>query len=181
MLADPVGEFENAYFGTPSTIGRVLIAPFLGGAAALPAPGQTIKFRTSKPNLPGDSFTISTQDLNIEETTVEDQQAALERIQVVPNPYLGASTYESGNLSRVVKFTNLPEQAATIRVFTVAGTLVKTLRKEGSSRSLSWNLETENNLPVASGMYLIHVDVDGVGERTLKLGVVQRRTQITVF
>ena len=66
-------------------------------------------------------------------------------------------------------------------MFTVAGTLVKTLRKEGTSRSLDWNLESENNLPIASGMYLIHVDIDGVGERTLKLGVVQRRTQITVY
>ena len=81
----------------------------------------------------------------------------------------------------MVRFTNLPEQAATIRIFTVAGTLVKTLRKEGTNRFLEWNLESENNLPIASGMYLIHVDIAGVGERTLKLGVVQRRTQITVY
>ncbi|OZC03809.1 hypothetical protein BSZ36_12925 [Rubricoccus marinus] len=148
---------------------------------AFPEEGTIFRLSTSKPNQPGDVFTLDTSGNQLLAGSAEDAVAALENIQVVPNPYLGASTYETGNLSRVVRFTNLPEQASTIRVFTVAGTLVKTLRKEGSSRSLDWNLETENNLPVASGMYLIHVDVEGVGERTLKLGVVQRRTQITVF
>ena len=181
MLADPVDEFENGFFGTPSTIGRVLIAPFAGGAYALPAPGQAIRFTTSKPNLPGDSFTITAEGLGFQAATPEQLQAALETIQVVPNPYLGASDYETGNTSRVVRFTNLPEAAATVRIYTVSGTLVQTLRKEGASRSLDWNLETSNNLPVASGMYLIHIDVEGLGERVLKFGVVQRRTRISEF
>lgn len=148
---------------------------------ALPEAGTTFRIITTKPNQPGDRFAISTADLQIADPSMESQVAALSNIQIVPNPYLGASNYESGNLSKVARFTNLPEEAATIRIFTVAGTLVKTLRKEGSSRSLDWNLETENNLPIASGMYLIHIDIDGVGERTLKFGVVQRRTEITIF
>jgi hypothetical protein len=126
-------------------------------------------------------FTINTADQQLTTPSAADQEAALDAIAAVPNPYLGSSSYETGNLSRVIRFTNLPEQVATIRIFTVSGSLVQTLRKEGSNRSLDWNLETSNNLPVASGMYLVHVDIEGVGERTLKIGVVNRRTQVTIF
>ncbi|HIG75681.1 MAG TPA: T9SS type A sorting domain-containing protein [Bacteroidetes bacterium] len=161
-------------------IQRQVFADF-AGTGELPGSGTIVRMLTTKPNLPGDVFRVSTSG---SEFVVGDEAAtreAIENIQVVPNPYLGTSDYETGNLSRVVRFTNLPDEAATIRIYTVAGTLVKTLRKEGQSRSLDWNLETENNLPVASGMYLIHVEIDGIGEKVLKLGVVQRRTQIDVF
>lgn len=148
---------------------------------ALPEQGTIFRIVTLKPNQPGDVYSLNTDGSQLIDGSAEDAVAALESINVVPNPYLGASTYESGNLSRVARFTNLPEQASTIRIYTVAGTLIKTLRKEGPSRSLDWDLTTENDLPVASGMYLIHINIEGVGERTLKFGVVQRRTQITVF
>jgi hypothetical protein len=155
------------------------------GAATCNAPrpenGSVFRIVTNNPNQAGDVFRFNTAGLQPTAATAESQQEALDRIAAVPNPYYGTSTYETGNLSRVIRFTNLPEQIATIRIFTVSGSLVQTLRKEGSSRSLDWNLETSNNLPVASGMYLVHVDVEGVGERTLKIGVINRRTQITVF
>ena len=148
---------------------------------AFPEVGTIFRMVTSKPNQPNDEFVLSTAGSEFLEGTGEDAVAALENIQAVPNPYLGGSNYETGNLSRVMRFTNLPTEAATIRIYTVAGTLVKTLRKDGPSPSLDWNLETENNLPVASGMYLVHIDIAGVGERVLKVGIVQRRTEITVF
>lgn len=166
---------------------RMVLVALNGGAGApnynpaLPEPGTVFRIETLKGVGPGSVYSINTADLELTTPTQETQEQALERIQVVPNPYFGSSNYESGNLSRVVRFTNLPPQATTIRIYTVAGTLVRTLRKEGVSRSLDWNLETENNLPVASGMYLIHFDVEGVGEQIRKFGVIQRRTAITVF
>ena len=139
---------------------------------------RVIRFKTTRA---GDVYTINTGDFRTTESTETTRVDALERIEAVPNPYLGTSEYESGNLSRVIRFTNLPEETATIRIFTVSGSLVNTLRKDGPGRSLDWNLETSNNLPVASGMYLVHVDIEGVGERTLKVGIVNRRTQISIF
>lgn len=147
----------------------------------LPETGTIFRIETLKGVGPGSVYSIDTSNRQLTTPTGESQAQALERIQVVPNPYMGTSAYETGNLSRVVRFTNLPPQATTIRIYTVAGTLVRTLRKEGASRSMDWNLETENNLPVASGMYLIHFDVEGVGEQIRKFGVIQRRTAITVF
>ena len=166
---------------------RMVLVSFNGGAVpgpyaqTVPEPGTVFRIVTLKPNLVGDTFEITTADQALTAATPEGQVAALDRIAAVPNPYLGQSAYETGNLSRIVRFTNLPEQAVTVRIYTISGSLVQTLRKDGPSRSLDWNLESSNNLPVASGMYLVHVDVAGVGERTLKLGVVERRTRITIF
>ena len=167
---------------------RMTLVNFNGGVAftgpfnaTMPEPGTTFRLVTAKPNLVGDSFRISTTAEAVTAITPEGQQAALDRIAAVPNPYYGQSAYETGNLSRVVRFTNLPPETTTIRIYTVSGSLVQTLRKDGGSRSLDWDLTTVNNLPVASGMYLVHVDVEGVGERTLKLGIVNRRPQVNVF
>lgn len=150
-------------------------------ATLLPEPGTIFRITSQKGIGPGSVFTIDTSNRQLTAATDASREEALEQIQIVPNPYMGSSSYETGNTSRVIRFTNLPPQATTIRIYTVAGTLVKTLQKEGNSRSFDWNLETENDLPVASGMYFVHVDVENVGERILKLGVVQRRTSITVF
>ena len=159
-----------------------LLLTDLAGDGTTPEAGTTIRFLTApKPVLTeGDSFQIDTAPIAFETGRDDIAQEALDLIGIVPNPYMGRSAYETNNLDRVVRFINLPDQA-TIRIYTVAGTLIRTLQKDGPSRSLDWDLNTHNQLPVASGMYLIHVDVPGVGEKVLKFGVVNRRNRITVF
>ena len=162
---------------------------FNAGAVANPAayvqqrPEDGTIFRLSrlKPSLAGDVYVIETRGRENTAPSDSSRSASLDLIAAVPNPYLGGSEYESNNVDRVMRFTNLPEDVTTIRIFTVSGSLVNTLVKEGSSRTLDWNLETSNNLPVASGMYLAHVQVEGGGERTLKLGIINRRTLIRAF
>jgi hypothetical protein len=154
-----------------------------------PPAGTTVRFITApKPDLAppspfqevGDRVVFDTAPIQFQTGVQEAAEEALDLIGIVPNPYMGVSAYETDNLDRVVRFINLPERA-TISIYTVAGTLIRTLQKEGPSRSLDWDLNTHNQLPVASGMYLIHVDVPGVGEKVLKFGVVNRKTRITVF
>ena len=99
----------------------------------------------------------------------------------MPNPYKGASAYEVGQFTDEVRFTNLPD-VATIRVFTLNGTLIKTINKQSPGvATIPWNLTTDQNLPIASGMYLIHVEVPGVGSHTIKFGVVRKRVQLNVY
>ena len=114
---------------------------------------------------------------------VARQRELRDEIGIVSNPYKGASTYEVSQLVDEVRFTNLPEDtAAKIRVFTLNGTLLKTLDKvPNGSASLKWDVTTDDNLPLASGMYLIHVDVPGVGERVLKFAYIKKRTQLNTF
>ncbi|MBG39248.1 MAG: hypothetical protein CL857_04915, partial [Cryomorphaceae bacterium] len=92
---------------------------------------------------------------------------ALDIINVVPNPYYAFSEYERNRLETKVKITNLPEQC-TVKIFTVNGKLVREFKKDSPITSLDWDLTNFKAIPVASGIYLIHVSVPNVGERVLK-------------
>ena len=148
--------------------------------AMLPETGTVFRIATFKPSSAGNVFTVSTAGFGTTPMSQADQEAALETIGIVPNPYKGASAYERSQLTDQVRFTNMPD-AATIRIFTLNGSLIKTIEKNSTERFITWNLTTETNLPVASGMYLVHVDVPGVGERVIKFGVVKKRIQLGVF
>jgi hypothetical protein len=107
-------------------------------------------------------------------TGSQDQlKEALDIINIVPNPYYAFSEYERNRLETKVKITNLPEQC-TVRIYTVNGKLVRTFKKDSPITSLDWNLTNHVNIPVASGIYLIHVSVPEVGERVLKAFISMR-------
>ncbi|MDG1148592.1 MAG: T9SS type A sorting domain-containing protein, partial [Crocinitomicaceae bacterium] len=93
--------------------------------------------------------------------------SALDLINVVPNPYYAYSQYERNRLDTRVKITNLPERC-TVKIYSTNGKLVRTFKKDNSITSIDWDLNNHKNIPVAGGVYLIHVDVPGVGEKVLK-------------
>ncbi|HRU62337.1 MAG TPA: hypothetical protein P5565_12775, partial [Bacteroidia bacterium] len=47
--------------------------------------------------------------------------------------------------------------------------------------SLEWDLKNTKGIPVASGMYIIHVEAPGIGERTLKWFGVMRPLDLDTF
>jgi len=112
--------------------------------------------------------------------TTANQKADINLINAVPNPYYGANAYERNQFNRVIRFTNLP-RTATIRIFNLLGDLVRTIRKDDGSTSTDWNLQNENGLPVASGMFIAHVEVPGIGERVLKLAVILAQERLDNF
>ncbi len=91
---------------------------------------------------------------------------------VFPNPYIGFNPQELNKYARFVTFTHLPRKA-TVRVFNLAGVLVRTLLKDDTSQFFQWDLRNEDGFPVAAGMYLVYIDMPEVGKtKTLKLGVI---------
>ena len=75
----------------------------------------------------------------------------------------------------------MPE-TATIKIFNLAGDLVRTLRKtDASSSIIEWDLLTENRLPVASGVYVYHIDVPGAGSTMGKLVVFMEKERLSNF
>jgi hypothetical protein len=92
---------------------------------------------------------------------------ALDLINVVPNPYFSYSAYENNTLDNIVKITNLP-QNCVISIYTVNGTLIRRFQKDDPKTSLDWDLKNQRNVPIASGLYLIHVNVPDVGEKIVK-------------
>lgn len=130
------------------------------------------------PNDPSQNQWYPLYSFNMDDiATVTDDQtmadSALALINVVPNPYYAYSNYEPTKLDKLVKITNLPDQC-TINIYTVSGTLVRTFKKDSPITDVDWDLTNYKKVPIASGVYLIHVDVPGVGERVLKwFGVIR--------
>ena len=125
-------------------------------------------------------YEFSTKDLMSSEGVDSVAVDALDLINVVPNPYYGYSGYEKSQLDNRIKITNLPTNA-TIRIYTVNGTLVKTIKKSDVLTSSDWDLNNNYGIPVASGLYVIHVDAEGVGEKILKWFGVLRPIDLDTF
>ncbi len=133
--------------------------------------GDVIHVNYQNPIQPGiDQFSFSTAGL--EKTTfVESEKSDIDKIQVVPNPYYGYHSGEMNPFDRWVQFTYLPERC-TIRIFDLTGTMVRKLEKnDPTTPFLQWNLENEYELPVASGIYVYHVDIPDMGEKIGKIAV----------
>ncbi|MEZ4918829.1 MAG: hypothetical protein R2792_06940 [Saprospiraceae bacterium] len=99
---------------------------------------------------------------------------ALDSIKMVPNPYYGFSQYETSANSGSVKITNLPAKCI-VSIYTLDGKFIRQFKRDEQyqayqqiSPALEWDLKNSYGADVASGVYLIHVQAPGMGERTLK-------------
>ncbi len=142
-----------------------------------PVPGDIYTIKTSKPFKTGDYFSFTTKPITSDNALAKDQ---LSKINVVPNPYLGAAAWERRNLNstgrgeRRIDFINLPA-SCTIRIYTMAGSLVKTIVKDSpvSNGAVSWNLVSDDGMEIAYGIYIYHVEAPGVGEHVGKFAVIK--------
>jgi hypothetical protein len=105
----------------------------------------------------------------------------VEKINIFPNPYYGTHYREVTREGKYVTFSHLPAKA-TIRIFDLAGVLVKTIDKDDLSQFIRWNLQNENNYPVASGIYVVYIDMPGLGvSKILKLAIIQEEQILRVY
>ncbi|MFT4662490.1 MAG: hypothetical protein ACI8XB_002780 [Patiriisocius sp.] len=123
-------------------------------------------------------FKIDSESTSLENAVVASD--ALELINVVPNPYYAFSFYENSRLDNRVKFINLPEEC-TIKIFNTAGTLVRTLGKDNPLTFLEWDLNNENNISIAGGAYIIHIEAPGIGSTVIKWFGVTRKLDLDNF
>jgi len=130
------------------------------------------------PNTVNDVFEITAPSAPA--YSVETAKSDLELVNAVPNPYFGASPLEKEITEAFITFTRLPKEC-TIRIFTVAGDLIRTLKKNDDSPYLRWDLRNEAGVPVASGIYIVHVEAPGIGSKVLKVVVFQREERLRYF
>lgn len=129
-------------------------------------------------------YTFNTSDIFTEVNNADKIKSALDLINVVPNPYYAYSTYERGRIDNIVRITNLPNKCK-IKIFTLNGTLIRTFDRDVSGQEdinveeseyirskrlpfQDWDMKNQSGITVASGLYIIHIDVPGVGEKILK-------------
>jgi hypothetical protein len=138
---------------------------------------SSVVWQMSKPNSSADTFTFSTAGLEMESNDFDP-----DRISVWPNPYYGYNPEERDALDRRVMFSHLPtEGPATIRIFALDGTLVRTIKhNDMGSQHTYWDMKNNFELPVASGMYVAHVETNH-GDKILKLAVIQPEQRLDVY
>ena len=119
-----------------------------------------------------DKFAFSTEGLG-ETYSATKAAADVEKINVFPNPYYAQNSLEPDRFNRFVTFTHMPPQA-TVRIFNLAGVQVRKLEKNDNSSYFQWDLQNESQLPVASGMYIAHIDMPKLNKtKILKIMVIQ--------
>ena len=149
-------------------------------AAQRPANGNIIRIISTKPNTPNDRFQINTAAY-APIASAALAKASANKVGVFPNPYYTQNGAEIDKFAKFVTFNNLPPKA-TIKIFNLAGHLVKTLEKNDDSQFLRWGLVNERNFPVASGIYICRVDMPDVGVlKIVKLAVIHEQEILDIF
>lgn len=144
-----------------------------------PKPGDKFRIYTKRPFKTGDYFSFTTKASSVNNSLANKE---LSKITVVPNPYIATASWEqrtlftTGRGERKIDFTNLPAKC-TIKIYTIAGALVKTLYKDNTKLnnggSISWNLVSDDGMDIAYGIYIFHVDAPGIGEYIGKFAVIK--------
>ncbi len=177
----------------PTTTDRRLVfsmvdwvnVPVLAEDETLLSTDVKVRLRVGKPygNLVNDnsnggapSYTFNTQN-TIQNRTGDDEadkKNALELINVVPNPYYAYSSYEPDRNSGRIRFTNLPA-VAVVTIYSTNGLLIRRFSKSDPAITyIEWDLRNSSRIPVATGVYIVHVNCPGLGEKSLKwMGVMR--------
>jgi hypothetical protein len=127
-------------------------------------------------------YRFETESVAVEDFSADKAKSDLDLIQVVPNPYYayaGGPGYENNALDTRVKITNLPEQC-TIYIYNVSGTLIRKITKDEEKTSVDWDLNNSAGVPIAGGVYIIHVSTDN-GDKVIKWFGGQRIPDLNVF
>ena len=100
--------------------------------------------------------------------------SGMDKIKVVPNPYVMTNMMEEAvtnpylNQRRKLLFTHIPAECI-IKIFTVSGVLVDEIKvnNEPDQGIIHWDMLTRENLEIAAGMYIYHIESSVTGESKL--------------
>ncbi len=112
-------------------------------------------------------FTFSTRGLQAETSMSDVLQDALETINITPNPYYWGNHYGNYTYNDYVRVINLPKNA-NISIYNSSGCLIRKITKNDTNSYYQWDMTDKNGNIIPHGMYIIHVEIPGVGEKVLK-------------
>ncbi len=143
-----------------------------------PTEGDVYQLTIAVPYNENDVYTFVT-DSSFIDLTKQSSDYANEKPYVVPNPYLGMASFEqapyaqTGRGDRRIEFRALPVNS-TVRIYTVTGELVQTLHQDtGFQDYITWNMRSKDNLEVAPGLYIFHVEAPGEPDFIGKFAIIK--------
>ena len=132
--------------------------------------GDVTHLSVDKPYEDGDMFTFRAQTVT---EMSEVTQATLEKVMVVPNPYIVTADWETDINHKSLHFTHLPNECV-IKIFTLTGELVYTiLHNDIFSGQESWNLRSMNRQEIAPGLYVFVVETPNHEKQVGKFAVIR--------
>jgi len=151
IIADTL--FTNEAFSFDGIQGQVSFT-----ASQPPSAGNKFSVEVVKPIAPNllDKYEFAIQGSSVSKSEVKK---SLNKIRVVPNPYLVSSLYEPefGELRkeplRQIQFINLPPEC-TIYIFTLDADRIKTIYHESTNGTEVWDLRAESGREIAPGIYI---------------------------
>jgi len=137
-----------------------------------PEKGSVVRIITNKTNQLNDEFTFTAPKV-----ASTDIAADVQKVNIFPNPYMGYHDLEGTDsvlpLPKYVTFNHLPVSGeVTFRVFNMAGTMVSNFMKTSTTQYQQWDMRNSDNFPLASGVYIIHIDMGSLGTKVLKFAMV---------
>ena len=144
--------------------------------SSYPDPGDKYSIEFERPFWSTDTIHFRTNSSS-DQIDIENENLSLDRIKVVPNPYVGTNIYEESilnsdfNQRRKLMFTHLPARCK-IKIFTISGILVDEINVFNSTNNgiAYWDLLTNEGLEIAAGMYIFHVESFSEGSKGVKVG-----------
>jgi hypothetical protein len=140
-----------------------------------PPEGAVFDVKSSKPFAKGDLYQFTSKAVKYDAGTAKSM---LDRIYVVPNPYVAYSSFEAPGATsgkrgeNRLQFRNLPPQC-TIRIYTMIGELVATIVKDDQTSIATWNVLSNEGQRLAYGVYIFHVEAPGVGEKIGRFALIK--------
>jgi len=139
--------------------------------AEMPQPGDVFRIDFKRPFASFDSVmfrVVSPEEKGLK--TEED----LDRIRVVPNPYIITNTMEPAvrnnnlNQRRRLMFVHVPG-SCDIKIFTMSGYLVDEIQVDNADDNgiVHWDLLTREDLEIAPGVYIYHIKSNRSGKEKL--------------
>ena len=170
----PAEDFFTAKIGwSLSFIVDTLIAP---ANQIQPQPGAVFHIATKKPFRSGEYFEFTSKKASFSAATAVND---MRKIAVVPNPYVGAASWEAlstsvGRGERKIFFIHLPRRC-TIHIYTMSGHLVQVVEHNSTldDGQEPWNLVSRDGMDIAYGVYVFQVDAPGVGTRIDKFAIMK--------
>jgi hypothetical protein len=138
----------------------------------MPEAGDVYQIDFKRPFMPADSLIFTAlPPVEMEEEKLKND---MDKIKVVPNPYIATNAMEPAvynpyiNQPRRIMFTHIPANC-TIKIFTSSGAFIDEIKvmNPPDDGKVHWDMLTKEGLEIAAGIYLYHLKSDETGEEKL--------------
>ncbi len=136
--------------------------------AIAPSHGDQFTILTYKPFRKEVYYEFSTSAAKYSST----QQVDLNKIRVVPDPYIVSNEWETSQFGKKLMFNNLPNECK-VSIFTVAGDHIVDLYHNDTKGFMFWDMRTRNDQFIAYGLYVYVVSLPNGQKKVGKFLVIK--------